>query len=401
AGHDRFSRDMMNYTFDKYLTRIGMSLDELMKFGSEDPSNLNGLFTMTVLALKLSRAANGVSKLHGEVSRAMWQHLYPGLSVSDVPIGHITNGVHASSWSCGYTDSFWRTYTESVDEMTSSREAAEAVLAKVSDAEIWSLRYSLKRNLIDFIYRYLANQLYHQHAHPLYSEYDTPHSEKNALSPDILTIGFARRFATYKRAPLIFRDLDRLNRIINNPKRPMQIIFAGKAHPHDDAGKEFIRQIIEFSRRPQFNGKIIFLENYNLGVAKRMVSGVDVWLNTPIRPMEASGTSGEKTVLHGGLNFSVLDGWWPEAYNGDNGWAISHGEMFQNHEEQDRFDAENLYTVLENQIIPTFYDRDEFNIPVKWIRKIRNAIATIAPEYNTHRMVRDYATLYYQQNRKS
>jgi starch phosphorylase len=220
-------------------------------------------------------------------------------------------------------------------------------------------------------------------------------SEKNTLSPDILTIGFARRFATYKRAPLIFKDLDRLNRIINNPKRPVQIIFAGKAHPHDDAGKEYIRQIVEYSHRPQFNGKIIFLENYNLGVAKRMVSGVDVWLNTPVRPMEASGTSGEKTVLHGGLNFSVLDGWWPEAYNGENGWAIGHGDSFENPEEQDRFDAENLYTTLEYQILPTFYDRNEFNIPVKWIKKIRNAIATIAPEYNTHRMVRDYAMMYY------
>ncbi|NTV99240.1 MAG: alpha-glucan family phosphorylase, partial [Chlorobiaceae bacterium] len=392
AGHDRFSRDMINYTFDKYLSQIGMTLDDLMKLGSEDPSNLNGLFTMTVLALQLSRAANGVSKLHGEVSRAMWQHLYPSLPASEVPIGHITNGVHASSWGCGYTDTFWRNYTGSIDEMTSSRQAAEAVLAKVSDEEIWSLRYSLKRNLIDFIYRYLANQLYHQHNHPLSSEYDMMRSEKNTLSPDILTIGFARRFATYKRAPLIFRDLDRLNMIINNPKRPVQIIFAGKAHPHDDAGKDYIRQIVEYSRRPQFNGKVIFLENYNLGVAKRMVSGVDVWLNTPVRPMEASGTSGEKTVLHGGLNFSVLDGWWPEAYNGDNGWAISHGEMFYNPEEQDRFDADNLYTVLENQIIPTFYDRNEYNIPTKWIRKIRNAIATIAPEYNTHRMVRDYAT---------
>jgi glycogen phosphorylase len=400
AGHDRFSRDMMNYTFGKYLSLIGLSLDDLMKLGTEDPANLNGLFTMTVLALKLSRAANGVSKLHGDVSRAMWQHLYPGLPVSEVPIGHITNGVHASSWGCGYTDTFWRNYTESLDEMTSSREAAEAVLAKVSDEEIWSLRYSLKRNLIDFIYRYLANQLYHQHNQPLSSEYDMMRSEKNTLSPDILTIGFARRFATYKRAPLIFRDLDRLNRIINNPKRPLQIIFSGKAHPHDDAGKEYIRQIVEYSRRPQFNGKVIFLENYNLGVAKRMVSGVDVWLNTPVRPMEASGTSGEKTVLHGGLNFSVLDGWWPEAYNGDNGWSISHGETFENYDEQDRFDAENLYTVLENQIIPTFYDRNEYNIPTKWIRKIRNAIATIAPEYNTHRMVRDYTTKIYLQKKE-
>ncbi len=395
AGHDRFSRDMMHYTFDRYLTAIGMNFDDLMRLGSEDKNNIYGLFTMTVLALNLSRSANGVSKLHGEVSRVMWQNLYTGKSVDEVPIGHITNGVHASSWTCGQTDLFWKKFAVSVDEMSLSREAAEAVLAKVTDRELWSLRYSLKRNLIDFIDRYLANQLFHQHINSYQNEYDTLRSAENTFSPDVLTIGFARRFATYKRAPLIFRDLDRLDRIINHATMPLQIVFAGKAHPHDDAGKDYIRQIVQHSRRPQFSGKVIFLENYNLGVAKRMVSGVDVWLNTPVRPMEASGTSGEKTVLHGGLNFSVLDGWWPEAYNGENGFSIANGECFENHEEQDSFDAEKMYSTLENQIIPAFYERNEENIPVQWIKKIRNAIATIAPEYNTHRMVRDYATKYY------
>ncbi|MGB7512216.1 MAG: alpha-glucan family phosphorylase [Pelodictyon phaeoclathratiforme] len=395
AGHDRFSRDMMHYTFDKYLSAIGINFDDLMMLGSEDKGNIYGLFTMTVLALNLSRSANGVSKLHGEVSRVMWQHLYPGKSVDEVPIGHITNGVHASSWTCGYTETFWKKFAVSVDEMSLSREAAEAVLAKVSDGELWALRYILKRNLIDFIDRYLANQLFHQHINSYQNEYDTLRSAKNTFSPDVLTIGFARRFATYKRAPLIFRDLDRLDKIINHATMPLQIVFAGKAHPHDDAGKDYIRQIVQHSRRPQFSGKVIFLENYNLGVAKRMVSGVDVWLNTPVRPMEASGTSGEKTVLHGGLNFSVLDGWWPEAYNGENGFSIANGECFENNEEQDSFDAEKMYTVLEKQLIPAFYERNEQNIPEKWINKIRSAIATIAPEYNTHRMVRDYATKYY------
>lgn len=395
AGHDRFSRDMMHYTFDKYLSAIGINFDDLMMLGSEDKGNIYGLFTMTVLALNLSRSANGVSKLHGEVSRVMWQHLYPGKSVDEVPIGHITNGVHASSWTCGYTDSFWKKFAVSVDEMSLSREAAEAVLAKVSDSELWALRYILKRNLIDFIDRYLANQLFHQHINSYQNEYDTLRSAQNTFSPDVLTIGFARRFATYKRAPLIFRDLDRLDKIINHATMPLQIVFAGKAHPHDDSGKDYIRQIVQHSRRPQFSGKVIFLENYNLGVAKRMVSGVDVWLNTPVRPMEASGTSGEKTVLHGGLNFSVLDGWWPEAYNGENGFSIANGECFENNEEQDSFDAEKMYTVLEKQLIPAFYERNEQNIPEKWINKIRSAIATIAPEYNTHRMVRDYATKYY------
>ncbi|TCD48724.1 alpha-glucan family phosphorylase [Chlorobium sp. N1] len=395
AGHDRFSRDMMHYTFDKYLTLTGMPFEELMELGAENPEGNDGLFTMTVLALKLSRTANGVSKLHGQVSREMWQHLYPEAKVDEVPIGHITNGVHAPSWSCGYTENFWSRFSEGIEAMTLSRESAEAALQRVSDEELWSLRYTLKRNLIDFIYRYLSNQLFHQHSMSGYNQYDAVHSGKNTLSPDVLTIGFARRFATYKRAPMIFSDLERLNRIINNPKMPLQIVFAGKAHPHDDAGKDFIRQIVEHSRRPQFMGKVIFLENYNLGVAKHMVSGVDIWLNNPIRPMEASGTSGEKTVLHGGLNFSVLDGWWPEAYNGENGWSIGHGETFENYEEQDRFDAEQIYQVLENQILPTFYERNANNIPTRWIKKIRNAIATIAPEYNTHRMVRDYANKYY------
>ncbi len=403
AGHDRFSRDMMHYTFDKYLSNIGMKFDDMMRLGSEDKEDTHGLFTMTVLALNLSRSANGVSKLHGEVSRNMWQHLYPEKTVAKVPIGHITNGVHASTWTCGYTEQFWKQFTDSIDEMTLSREATEAVLAIISDEELWSLRYNLKRHLIDFIDRYLANQLFHQHQHIglFQNDYYALQAGTNTFSPDVLTIGFARRFATYKRAPLVFRDLDRLDRIINHPIRPMQIVFAGKAHPHDDAGKDYIRQIVEHARRPQFAGKVIFLENYNLGIAKRMVSGVDVWLNTPVRPMEASGTSGEKTVLHGGLNFSVLDGWWPEAYNGENGFSIGNGESFENHEEQDRFDAEKVYTTLENQIVPTFYDRNENNIPVKWIKKIRNAIATIAPEYNTHRMVRDYATRYYVENKEN
>ncbi|NTV07524.1 MAG: alpha-glucan family phosphorylase [Chlorobium limicola] len=395
AGHDRFSRDMMHYTFDRYLQQSGIEFDDLMLLGSEDRSNIYGLFTMTVLALNFSRAANGVSKLHGEVSRQMWQKLYGVSSADEVPIGHITNGIHSQSWASGVTDHFWRKYTDNLDTLTASRQAAEEVLARISDEELWCLRYRLKRNLIDFIYRYLGNQLFHQHTHSMYPEYDSSRLAKNTLSPDVLTIGFARRFATYKRAPLVFRDLDRLNRIINHPTMPVQIVFAGKAHPHDDAGKDYIRQIVEHSRRPQFSGKVIFLENYNLGVAKRMVSGVDVWLNNPVRPMEASGTSGEKTVLHGGLNFSVLDGWWPEAFNGENGWSIGHGETFDDYQEQDRFDAEKLYSTLENQIIPTYYEHDENNLPVKWLKKIRNAIATIAPEYNTHRMVRDYAEKYY------
>jgi starch phosphorylase len=395
AGHDRFSRDMMHYIFDKYLTQAGIEFEDVMRLGSEDVQNTGGLFTMTVLALRLSRSANGVSKLHGEVSRQMWKHLYSAQDPKQVPIGHITNGIHTKSWDSGFTERFWLNYADSLEELMNSRESAEAVLAKVSDEDLWCLRYRLKRNLIDFISRYLSNQLYHQHISAAYKPSDSSRSAKSSLSPDVLTIGFARRFATYKRAPLIFQDIERLNTIINNPTMPVQIIFAGKAHPHDDAGKEYIRQIVEFSRRPQFLGKIMFLENYNLGVAKRLVSGVDVWLNNPVRPMEASGTSGQKTVLHGGLNLSIMDGWWCEAYNGTNGWSIGNGEDFDNYDYQYLHDAGLLYEVLENQIIPTFYERNEHNIPVRWLKNIRNAIATIAPVYNTHRMVKEYTLRYY------
>lgn len=395
AGHDRFSRDMMHYSLEKYLQNNGIGFDDVLRLGAEDASNLHGLFTMTVLALNLSRSANGVSQLHGEVSREMWRHIYNADAADDVPIGHITNGIHTTSWSSGRTDKFWRQYTDSLDTLTSSPDAASEILAKVTDEELWGLRYNLKRHLVDFVYRYLSNQLFHQHTYTAYLEDNSPTPPKNPLSPDVLTIGFARRFATYKRAPLIFSDIERLARIINHPTMPVQIIFAGKAHPHDDAGKHYIQQIVEHSRLPQFKGKIIFLENYNIGVAKRMISGVDLWLNNPIRPMEASGTSGQKTVLHGGLNFSIPDGWWPEAYDGENGWSIGHGEQFESHEEQDRNDARQLYEVLENQIIPTYYDRDVDNIPVKWIKKIRHAITTIGPEYNTHRMVKDYTQQYY------
>ena len=395
AGHDRFSRDMMHYTFDKYLTQSGIDLEEIMKLGAEEPGNTYGLFTMTVLALRLSRSANGVSKLHGEVSRDMWKHLYGTDDAKQVPIGHITNGIHTKSWSSGLTDRFWKKHAESMEELFSSRESAEAVLAKVSDSDLWCMRYRLKRNLIDFITQYLSNQLYHQHQYTPYKPADSSRSVKSTLSPDVLTIGFARRFATYKRAPLVFQDIERLNAIVNNLSMPLQIIFAGKAHPHDDAGKEYIRQIVEFSRRPQFLGKVIFLENYNIGVAKRLVSGVDVWLNNPVRPMEASGTSGQKIVLHGGLNLSIMDGWWCEAYNGTNGWSIGNGEESDNYDEQYRLDANRLYEVLEHQIIPTYYDRNEHNIPVKWLKQVRNAIASIAPVYNTDRMVKEYTLRYY------
>jgi starch phosphorylase len=372
-----------------------MDFEEVMKLGAEDPSNPSSLFTMTVLALRLSRCANGVSKLHGEVSREMWKHLYATNDPKQVPIGHITNGVHTRSWSNGFTEKFWKNHAESIEELFLSRESAEAVLSRVSDSELWCLRYRLKRNLMDYISRYLSNQLYHQHQYTPYKPSDSSRTLKSTLSPDTLTIGFARRFATYKRAPLVFQDLDRLNAIVNHPNMPVQIIFAGKAHPHDDAGKEYIRQIVEHSRRPQFLGKVIFLENYNISVAKRLISGVDVWLNNPVRPMEASGTSGQKTVLHGGLNLSIMDGWWCEAYNGTNGWSIGSGEQNDNYDEQYRYDATKLYEVLEHQIIPTFYERNEHNIPVRWLKNIRNAIATIAPVYNTDRMVREYAMRYY------
>ncbi len=350
---------------------------------------------MTVLALRASRSANAVSELHGRVTRKMWLPLYADKSVDDVPIGHITNGVHLMGWMKGPVRSFWkRKLGPDWDKEIDSPEYWQRMLDPefVSDEELWALRYMLRRALIEFTRRRLLLQ------GGAVSQRDFIAFDQ-LLDPDALTIGFARRFATYKRAPLVFTDINRIIKLVKDPLRPIQFIFAGKAHPLDDAGKRYIQQIIHLGKYSDLRAHLVFIENYDVHVARQMVSGCDVWLNNPRRPLEASGTSGQKICCNGGLNFSILDGWYREGYDGTNGFAIGDDSHPESVEDQDRRDCENLYRVLTEQIIPTFYDRDALGIPRRWIGMIRRAMATLVPQFNTWRMVQQYTRRYYLPNR--
>jgi len=390
AGHDRFNRDLFEYAFGQKVNEMKMTVDELMGFGRIHPADTHETFCMTVLALKMSRSANGVSELHGHVSREMWKPLYPKLTAEKIPIGHITNGIHMKGWSNPVTDAFW---SEKIgaDWDTHFLEPAawrKAVSAQnISDEELWALRYRLRRTLIEFARRTMQKQ------HARYG--NMTNAFENILNPDVLTIGFARRFATYKRAPLLFSHFERTLELFNDAKQPVQLIFAGKAHPRDDEGKKFIQRIVDLTKHPQLFGKVIFLENYDINVARYLISGADVWLNNPRRPLEASGTSGQKVSIHGGLNCSIMDGWWREAYDGTNGWSIGGDEQPASEQVQDEQDSQFLYDVIKYQIIPEFYKRGANNIPAQWVKRMRRAIQTLVPQYNTHRMVSDYVKKYY------
>ena len=394
AGHDRFSPALMDSAARHFCDQLKVRADELLALGRVDPSDSNEDFCMTVLALKGSRAANGVSELHGVVSREMWSSLYPNNLASEVPIGHITNGIHLIGWMKGTARKYWRHKLERVSSNSDwSKEFVKPefwALAEdtsfITDEEIWSLRYRLRRELIEFSRRKL-------HVHD--KKGNDFISFDHLLNPDALTIGFARRFATYKRAPLIFDHFESLVRIVKNINQPVQFIFAGKAHPRDDEGKKLIQKIIHLSKNSDLKSHLVFLENYDVHVARQMVSGCDVWLNNPRRPLEASGTSGMKTTVHGCLNMSILDGWWREGFDGTNGFSIGSDTNLGDTEEQDRIDSENLYNVLCNEVIPCFYDRDVNGIPRAWIAKIRRSMATLAVKYDTTRMVRDYTKIYY------
>ena len=394
AGHDRFSPALMDSAARHFCYQLKVRADELLALGRVDPSDSNEDFCMTVLALKGSRAANGVSELHGVVSREMWSSLYPNNLASEVPIGHITNGIHLIGWMKGTARKYWRHKLERVSSNSDwSKEFVKPefwALAEdtsfITDEEIWSLRYRLRRELIEFSRRKL-------HVHD--KKGNDFISFDHLLNPDALTIGFARRFATYKRAPLIFDHFESLVRIVKNINQPVQFIFAGKAHPRDDEGKKLIQKIIHLSKNSDLKSHLVFLENYDVHVARQMVSGCDVWLNNPRRPLEASGTSGMKTTVHGCLNMSILDGWWREGFDGTNGFSIGSDTNLEDTEEQDRIDSENLYNVLCNEVIPCFYDRDVNGIPRAWIAKIRRSMATLAVKYDTTRMVRDYTKIYY------
>jgi starch phosphorylase len=391
AGHDRFPRDLFEFTMQPYANAMGISMDELLAFGQLPDRRDSDTFTMTILALRLSRAANGVSEKHGEVSRVMWKDLFRVKSINAVPIGHITNGIHAPSWTSRTSWEFWERHNshkwkEYLNDEAFWKHVTDPKV--VSDEELWSLRYELRRELIEFI-RMRARE------YRVQGGGTGDDGFRHLLNPDALTIGFARRFALYKRAPLIFYDIKRAEELFNNPQRPLQIIFSGKAHPRDTEGKEYLHRIIELTRQPSFFGKVVFIENYDMNVARHLVAGCDVWLNNPRRPLEASGTSGQKVAINGGINASVLDGWWQEAYVGINGWAIGGKKTSANVEEEDHHDAESLYSMLEKQIIPLFYHRDKDGIPREWIKKMRNSMQTIVPRYNTHRMVTEYAEQFY------
>jgi glycogen phosphorylase len=405
----------MHYALNRYMEVSKLTLDQIMPLGRVHPENSEEMFCMTVLALRASRAANAVSELHGQVSRQMWQALFPGKRVDEVPIGHITNGIHLLGWMKGTMRRYWRrklsalspalapptppseesTFWEyrpapSWEKDMNTPEFWQRVGDPefISDEELWALRFKLRRELIEFARRRLLFQ------GPRISQRDFIAFD-HLLNPNALTIGFARRFATYKRAPLIFQQLENIVKLVHDKERPIQFIFAGKAHPRDDSGKRFIQHIIHLSRYSELQGHLVFLENYDVHVARQMVSGCDVWLNNPRRPLEASGTSGMKCSCHGCLNLSILDGWWREGYNGKNGFAIGEDSHPDNIEEQDRRDSENLYRVLTQQVIPCYFDRDENGLPRRWIQMIRQAMMTLVPQFTTSRMVQEYIRKYY------
>jgi starch phosphorylase len=396
AGHDRFDQGLMNAAFPAFAHTLGMTVDDLMRYGREVVTNPSDPFTMTVLALKFCKSANGVSELHGRVSQEMWKGLYPGTPAAGVPIGHVTNGIHTTGWTSPTAHQFWTTrlghrWTERIRDAKYWHDALSR--RSVSDEDLWALRTSLRRELIEFARKHLREQGLRYGGNDV-SLWDT------VLSPDVLTIGFARRFATYKRAPLFFRDFEWAIRTLSSAERPVQLIFAGKAHPRDDAGKRFIQEIVNITRRLDLFGKVVFIENYDINVARHMVAGADIWLNTPRRPMEASGTSGMKIGIHGGLHLSTMDGWWREAYDGNNGWKIGEDTTASTEQAQDDIDAASLRAVLEQQIIPLYYDRNAAGVPHNWLKRIRHAMATLIPVYNTDRMVVEYAQRYYMQEKK-
>jgi starch phosphorylase len=384
AGHDRFHADLIDEHLGPLRESLGISHDRLMELGREDPHNHHE-FCMTVLGLKLSRHANAVSALHGEVSRAMWTGLFPGRSEDSVPIGHITNGVHVPSWLAPQMFRLYDRHLGSGWHQHSGESRIWEGIENIDDAELWETHLSLKARLLDFLRRRAVDQARVRAELP-----DALQRLGKVFSPDALTIGFARRFATYKRANLILADIERLGAMINDAKRPVQFVFAGKAHPRDEPGKRVLQQIARLMRDRQFAERFLFIEDYDINVGRHLVQGVDVWLNNPRRPLEASGTSGQKVVLNGGLNLSVPDGWWAEAYDGMNGFSIGTGRTHSNLDVHDQRDSEELYRVLKEEVIPLYYQRDRDGLPRGWIRRMKRTIRTLGWRFNADRMVMDY-----------
>jgi starch phosphorylase len=390
AGHDRFSPGLIEEHLGPLRDELCISHENLMGFGRENPTDYGESFCMTVLGLKLARRVNAVSSLHGEVSRAMWRGLYPGGSEDDVPIGHVTNGVHVPSWLAPQMRRLYDRHLGVGWQRQSGASETWAAIEGVDDGELWETHLALKAQLLDFVRRRAHEQAERRKELAEYLK----HLDK-VLSPDALTIGFARRFATYKRANLLLKDMERLAAMVNDAKRPVQCVFAGKAHPHDEPGKRVLQQIAEMMRDANFANKFVFVEDYDINVARYLVQGVDVWLNNPRRPLEASGTSGMKVVLNGGLNLSILDGWWAEAYDGLNGFAIGTGRTHSNMDVHDGRDGEDLYRVLLDEVIPLYYQRDRDGLPRGWIKRMKRTIRTLGWRFNADRMVMDYTTKCY------
>lgn len=390
AGHDHFDEDLIRRYMGHYPSRINISWEEFMALGRSNPNDWGEKFNMSYLAAHLSQEVNGVSMLHGEVTKDMFAHLWPGYLPEELHVHYVTNGVHWPTWTAPewkeiYEDLFDNNFVE--DQMDFSKWEK---IQEVDDKKLWDVKQGLRKKLIDLIKGNLQENWVKRHEDP-----KNMMTINNTLSDKVLTIVFARRFATYKRAHLLFKDLDRLSKILNNPERPIQFIFAGKAHPADGAGQGLIKMIVDISKRPEFLGKIMFLQNYSIELAKYLVSGADIWLNTPTRPLEASGTSGEKAVMNGTMHFSVLDGWWVEGYKPDAGWALTSDRSYENQEFQDDLDAETIYSLFENEILPDFYERGKDNIPNKWISYIKNTIAGVSPNFTTRRMINDYQERFY------
>ena len=390
AGNDYFDPELVKRHFGAYVAELGISLPVLLGYGRVNPADQSEQFCMTVLALRLSGFANGVSRLHGRVSRKMWAGVWPHFPVEDLPITHVTNGVHIPSWISNDAAYLYLRYLGPGWMEDPDSQAVWQAIEEIPDAELWRVREHRRGQMVDFVRRTLSAQRARRGANA-----EELRQAGEVLHPEALTVVFARRFATYKRAVLIIQDTDRLARLLNDPQRPMQLIFAGKAHPKDDEGKEFIRRIASLTSDPRFTGRLVFIEDYDINTARYLVQGADVWLNTPRRPLEACGTSGMKAAANGGLHLSVLDGWWDEGFQPGLGWAIGRGEEHPEDYPQDEVEGRALYRLLENEVAPLFYRRDADGLPRGWIAYIKKSLLTLCPVFNSHRMLEDYAELGY------
>jgi starch phosphorylase len=395
AGHDKFDEGLFQHYMNDYANQLGLSWTDFMNMGREVPGDLTEKFSVTVFACNTCQEVNGVSWLHGKVSQDMFKNIWQGYFPEESHVGYVTNGVHYPTWAVAEWQKLHdKNFGEEFRGDQSNTNIWEKIY-NVADEEIWETRKALKAKMIDFIKAKYTESWLKNQGNP-----SRTMSVLNGINPNALTIGFGRRFATYKRAHLLFTDLERLAKIVNNPQYPVQFLFTGKAHPADAGGQKLIQNIVEISRRPEFVGKIIFLDNYDMALAKRLISGVDIWLNTPTRPLEASGTSGEKAEMNGVLNFSVLDGWWYEGYREGAGWALTDKRTYQNQAHQDQLDAATIYQMLEEEIIPLYFSKNSKGYSPEWVGYIKNSFAKIAPIYTTKRMLDDYIDRFYSKQAK-